>query len=146
MLHAALLLGVGLTILFAFLGWLLPADGLSVRLVSLVVDAFFAGVAFLLLRQLAEEPGEPDYAWLLVGGLGIGALLHALGVLDWDGDAGFVARGTGTVLVLAALVVPSTLTLAFPLASFLAVSALRSGRTADRPRPSPRRSRSCSPG
>jgi hypothetical protein len=137
----ALMLGLGMTVLFALLGWLLPTDGLTVRLVSLVVDAFFAGVAVLVVRELTEHDGGADYAWLIVGALGLGALLHGLGLLDWNGDFGFAARATGTVLVVGALLVPSTLTLALPLAAFLALSALRSGRTADRPRPTPQRLR-----
>jgi hypothetical protein len=136
----ALTLGLSMALLFALLGWLLPAHGLTVRIISLAVDAFLFAVAVLVFRQLAEHPGGADYAWLLITAFGLGALLHAFGVLDWDGDAGFVARGMGTVLVFAALVVPSTLTLALPLAAFLALSAVRSGTSVGLPTPRPRRS------
>jgi hypothetical protein len=119
------MLGIGMTVLFALLGYLLDTDGLTVRLVSLVVDAFFLGVAFLIFRELADHEGGADYAWLLISALGLGALLHALGLLDWNGDFGFAARATGTVLVVVPLLVPSTLTLALPLAAFLALVDLQ---------------------
>jgi hypothetical protein len=48
----------------------------------------------------------------LVGALGVGAVLHALGLLDHSGILGLAARATGAALVITALIVPTTLTLA----------------------------------
>lgn len=117
----------------ALLGRSLRTAGPAVRLVSLAADAFFLLVAVLVFRELVQEPGEPDYALLLIAALGAGAVLHALGVLAWHRDIGFAARTVGTGLVLTALVVPSTLTLSVPLVAFLALTLLVRVEPSSRP-------------
>jgi peptidoglycan/LPS O-acetylase OafA/YrhL len=95
------------------------------RLAMMVVTVAVAGLGVLLIAAQAPEEQSGIYRWTgyAVGAALLGgALLYAVGLYRWHGGAAFALRLWGWVLVTAALMVPSTLTLALPLAAAMVVT------------------------
>ena len=83
-----------------------------------------AGGAWGIGLRLVEEGEEGANAWLalvLFAALALGAALYASGVVVWRGPLALRLRRVGWILVVVALAVPSTLTLALPVAALLVV-------------------------
>jgi hypothetical protein len=95
------------------------------RLVMMLLTVAVAGLGILLIAVQAPEEQSGIYRWsgYAVGAtLVVGALLYAVGLYRWHGRAAFALRLSGWLLVTAALAVPSTLTLALPLAAAMVVT------------------------
>jgi hypothetical protein len=91
----------------------------------MVVTLAVAGLGVMLIAVQAPEEQSGIYRWsgYAVGAALLGgALLYAAGVYRWYGRTAFALRLWGWVLVTAALAVPSTLTLALPLAAAMVVT------------------------
>jgi hypothetical protein len=50
----------------------------------------------------------------------VGSALYCIGAASWTGDAAFLLRGIGWILMAVAFLLPSTLTLGLPLVAMLA--------------------------
>jgi hypothetical protein len=95
------------------------------RLLVMVLTIAVAWLGVLLIA--AQVPGQQSgiYRWsgYAVGAALLGgALLHAVGLSRWHGRAAFALRLSGWVLLTATLMVPSTMTLALPLAAAMVVT------------------------
>jgi len=86
----------------------------------------FAGVGVVGLVG-TQDNGAHSLAtaptgYLVFGALTLGGSLHLIGIIAWRGRHGFALRFGGWALMTLALMTPSTLTLALPLLSVLAVA------------------------
>lgn len=92
-----------------------------VRLAAGVLDtaAGLVGIAVLGLQLR----GPSHALGLTIGGaLSLGCVVYAAGLLAWRGGQALGLRVLGWVLMAAALVIPSTLTLGLPLVALLALT------------------------
>lgn len=88
------------------------------RVLGVVAGAGFAATGFLLLgNDEATFLGTTSLVLLAAGGI-----VYASGVARWRGPAAVGLRLAGWFLVVAALAIPSTLTLLLPLASLLVLT------------------------
>lgn len=94
---------------------------LVARVLGAVAGVGFASIGLLLLGN--EEATVMGTTSLLL--LAFGGLVYASGLVPWRTPAGLAVRRAGWFLVVAALALPSTLTLLMPVASLL-VLTLRS--------------------
>lgn len=69
--------------------------------------------------QVGGDAPHTALAWLIAALTLAGSLLYGLGVLVWDGRRGFLLRVSGWAMLVVALVIPSTATLALPLVALL---------------------------
>ncbi len=92
------------------------------RLLGAVLGTGFALIGFLLL---GNDDGATVLSMTLSLLLAFGGIVYASGLVPWRTPAGIALRRTGWFLVVAALAIPSTLTLLMPVASLL-VLTLRS--------------------
>jgi hypothetical protein len=99
-----------------------------------------AGIAFAYLGlRLFGGDGATMISNVLSLLLVFGGVLYALGLLPWRMSLGLVSRRVGWLLVVAALIVPSTLTLlALPVASLLLLTLRPMGEPHTVARISPR--------
>ena len=104
-----------------------PRLALPVRALGALAGVAFAGMALLLL---GEAPTVVGTAVLLL--LAIGAAVYVWGLVRWRAPDRFVLRRTGWFSIVAALAVPSTLTLLMPVACLL-VLTLGSAENAQTP-------------
>lgn len=92
-----------------------------VRLAAGVLDSAAGAVG---LAVLGLQLGGADHAqvlgWAIGGAVSLGSILYAAGLLAWRGGQALGLRILGWVLMVAALVIPSTLTLGLPLVALLA--------------------------
>jgi chemotaxis signal transduction protein len=79
-------------------------------------------VLFVAAGWLLIWKADSPLASAMGGTLIAGAALYIAGVILWRGRTAYVVRFVGWLLVTAPLAVPSTLTLALPLAALLVVS------------------------
>jgi hypothetical protein len=104
----------------------------GLRLIAMVLAIAIGSLGCLVIT--IQPPGQHGiYRWLgyAVGStMLVGALLYAIGVGVWLDRPAFALRLSGWILMAAALVVPSTLTLALPVVAALVVTVanLPSGR------------------
>jgi uncharacterized membrane protein len=94
---------------------------LLARLFGMIGAAATASVAVLVL--VVADP--PIFGRVILFSLLLGSVLYLCGLALWHERAGFALRLSGWILAVAALAVPSTLTLLLPLGCALAL-ALRS--------------------
>lgn len=94
---------------------------LLARLFGMIGAAATASVAVLVL--VVADP--PIFGRVILFSLLLGSVLYLCGLALWRGRAGFALRLSGWILAVAALAIPSTLTLLLPLGCALAL-ALRS--------------------
>jgi hypothetical protein len=94
-----------------------------VRLAAAVLDSVAAvlGIAVLGL-QLADDGQSHLLGWTIAAALTIGSVLYATGLLTWRGGPALALRVLGWLLMVAALAIPSTLTLALPVVAPLALT------------------------
>ncbi len=69
--------------------------------------------------QVGRDAPHSALAWLIAALTLAGSLLYGLGVLAWDGRRAFLLRAIGWAMLVVALVIPSTATLALPLVALL---------------------------
>lgn len=100
---------------------------LVARVLGAVTGVGFASIGFLLLGN--DEATVVGRTVVLL--LAFGGIVYALGLVRWRAPAGFALRQSGWLLVVAALAVPTTLTLLMPLACLL-VLTVRSTPEPDR--------------
>jgi hypothetical protein len=93
------------------------------RLAALVLDtaAGAVGVAVLGLQLAGDDHGHV-LGWMIGGAMSLGGVLNAAGLLAWRGGHALGLRVLGWLLMVAALVIPSTLTLGLPLVALLALA------------------------
>lgn len=93
---------------------------LLARVLGAVAGVGFAAIGFLLLGN--DEATVLGKTVLLL--LAFGGLAYASGLVRWRAPAGSALRRGGWFLVVAALAVPTTLTLLMPLACLLVLTLL----------------------
>jgi hypothetical protein len=113
--------------LFVALGALLIRGGavrisrrsqLVARLLGMIGAAATASIALLVLST--SQPTTLGYAMLLI--LLAGSMVYLCGLALWHQRVGFAVRLAGWILTVAALAIPSTLTLLLPLAALLTLT------------------------
>ena len=96
----------------------------ALRLTAMVPAIAIGSLGMLVIA--IQPPGQQGiYRWLgyAVGStMLVGALLYAIGLVVWLDRTGFALRLSGWMLMAAALVVPSTLTLALPVVAAMVVT------------------------
>jgi hypothetical protein len=92
-----------------------------VRLAAAVLDIAVGAVGVAVLGLQLEDPGHL-LGWAIGVALSLGSVVYAAGLLAWRGGRALGLRVLGWVLMVAALVVPSTLTLGLPLVALLALT------------------------
>jgi hypothetical protein len=100
-------------------GWLPkagPQRELAVRTGALVAGAVASVAGLMLVEQ------EDGLARAILVSLAVGGALFALGAILWRGRLALALRAVGWALAVAALAVPSMLTLALPVAALLIVT------------------------
>jgi hypothetical protein len=100
--------------------WWLRSAGPQ-REVAVRMGALAAGVAAVVAALILLEPAS-GLELVVLASLGVGGGLFAAGVVVWRGPAALVLRAVGWGLAVAALAVPSMLTLALPPAALLIVT------------------------
>jgi hypothetical protein len=89
---------------------------------ALLVTAVSAmGIAVLGL-QLGGDDNAHVLGWTIGAAVSLGAAVYAAGLLAWQGGQALGLRILGWVLMVTALMIPSTLTLGLPLVALLAVA------------------------
>lgn len=91
------------------------------RALALAADLAFLYIGAATGAQVAGGEGH-NLAYAIVGSLLAGSVVHALGVVAWNGALAWTARAVGSILVGAALVVPTVLTIALPLVGLQALT------------------------
>jgi hypothetical protein len=100
-------------------GWLRSAG--PQRELAVRMGALAAGVAAVLVALLLLEQAS-GLEFVVLALLGAGGSFFAAGVVVWRGSAALALRGIGWGLGVAALAVPSMLTLALPPVALLIVT------------------------
>jgi hypothetical protein len=100
-------------------GWLHKAD--PQRELAVRMGAFAAGVVGTVAALVLLERAQ-GVVLALLASLAAGSALFVLGVILWRGRRALVLRVLGWALAVAALTVPSILTLALPAAALLIVT------------------------
>lgn len=126
-----MLLGAFLVLLLA-LAWLarqvrdpwLPRLGerrrQSVRTVLVIPTVLLVVLSFAIVGlQLRWDASPSAVSWLIAATALTGSVLYGFGLLVWEGRHAFLARAVGWALLVAALAIPSTVTLALPLVAVL---------------------------
>jgi hypothetical protein len=92
-----------------------------VRLVAGVLDVAVGAVG---VAVLGLQGGDHAHllGWTIGGAVSLGSIVYAAGLLAWRGGGALGIRVLGWVLMVAALVIPSTLTLGLPLVALLALT------------------------
>jgi hypothetical protein len=92
-----------------------------VRLAALTLDVAVGAIGIAVLGlQLGDHAHV--LGWTIGGAVSLGSILYAAGLLAWRGGRALGLRVLGWVLMVAAFVIPSTLTLGLPLVALLAVA------------------------
>lgn len=114
----------GVAVVALYAAWLLRSGrSRAVRALALAADVALLWIGAAVAAQW-DRSEVHRLAYVIVGSLVGGAAVHALGVVAWRGALPWAARVVGLVLVCAALLVPSTITLALPLVGLLLVTLL----------------------
>ena len=104
--------------------WILRLRGPDqerVRIVAAVLVAALGAIGVAVLGVQLGEEGEPEVlGWAISGAVILGAVLYVAGLLAWRGGRAVGLRRIGWLLMVAAFAIPSTITLALPLAALLA--------------------------
>ena len=92
---------------------------LAAALLAIAVSAM--GIAVLGL-QLGGDDHAHVLGWTIGAAVSLGGAVYAAGLLAWRGRQALGLRILGWVLMVTALVIPSTLTLGLPLVALLALA------------------------
>lgn len=98
----------------------------GLRVGATITAVFLVGLGGLVL---AQQHNLTSPAAIPVGTLVLGAVAYTVGIALWIGRLAYACRLTGWIAIVTALSVPSTLTLAMPLAALLVVTVSRVGST-----------------
>jgi hypothetical protein len=117
--------------------WILRLGEPGQQRVRLAAGMLATAVAAMGITVLGLQLGSDDHAhvlgWTLGAAMSLGGVAYAAGLLAWRGGQALGLRILGWVLMVTALVIPSTLTLGLPLVALLvfalAPSPSRSRRT-----------------
>jgi hypothetical protein len=94
-----------------------------VRLAAGMLDTAVAAIGIAVLGlQLAGDDHALVLGWTIGATVSLGSVVYAAGLLAWRGGQALGLRVVGWVLMVAAFVVPSTLTLGLPLVALLALT------------------------
>jgi hypothetical protein len=89
---------------------------------AMLVTAVSAmGIAVLGLQLVGDDHAHV-LGWTIGAAVSLGGAVYAAGLLAWRGGQALGLRILGWVLMVMALVIPSTLTLGLPLVALLAVA------------------------
>jgi hypothetical protein len=92
-----------------------------VRLTAGMLDTTVGTVGIAVLGlQLGDHAHV--LGWTIGGAVSLGSIVYAAGLLAWRGGQALGLRVLGWILMVAALVIPSTLTLGLPLVAALALT------------------------
>jgi hypothetical protein len=109
--------------------WLLRLSEPGQQRVRLAAGALDTAVGALGVAVLGLQLGAADHVhvlgWMIGALISLGAVAYAAGLLAWRGGQAVGLRILGWVLMVIALVIPSTLTLALPLVALLATTLAR---------------------
>lgn len=92
-----------------------------VRLAAGLIDSVVSAVGLAVLGLQLGDQGHV-LGWAIGAAVSLGAVLYAAGLLGWRGGRALGLRVLGWVLMAAAVMVPSTLTLGLPLVAVLALT------------------------
>jgi hypothetical protein len=93
------------------------------RLAAGLLDAVAAALGLAVLGLQLADDGQPHVlGWTITTALLLGSIAYAAGLLTWRGPQAVALRVVGYLLIVLALAIPSTLTLALPLVAPLAVT------------------------
>ena len=92
-----------------------------VRLAALTLDT---AVGALGIAVLGLQLGDHAHVlgWTIGGAVSLGGILYGAGLLGWRGGRALGLRVLGWVLMVAAFMIPTTLTLGLPLVALLALT------------------------
>jgi hypothetical protein len=93
-----------------------------VRLAAGMLDTAVGTVGIAVLAQLAGDDHALVLGWTIGAAVSLGSVVYAAGLLAWRGGRALGLRVLGWVLMVVALVIPSTLTLGLPLVALLALT------------------------
>ena len=109
--------------------WLLRLSEPGQQRVRLAAGVLDTAVGALGVAVLGLQLGAADHVhvlgWMIGALISLGAVAYAAGLLAWQGGQAVGLRILGWVLMVIALVIPSTLTLALPLVALLATTLAR---------------------
>jgi hypothetical protein len=94
-----------------------------VRLTAAMLDTAVGAIGVAVLGlQLGGDDHALVLGWTVGVAVSLGSIVYAAGLLAWRGGQALGLRVVGWVLMVAALVIPSTLTLGLPLVALLALA------------------------
>ena len=106
--------------------WILRLSEPGQQRVRLAVGMLATAVGALGIAVLVLQLGGDDHAhalgWTVGAAVSLGGLVYVAGLLAWRGGQALGLRILGWVLMVTALVIPSTLTLGLPLVALLALA------------------------
>jgi hypothetical protein len=106
--------------------WILRLGEPGQQRVRLAAALLVTAVSAMGIAVLGLQPGGDDHAhvlgWTIGAAVSLGGAVYAAGLLAWRGGQALGLRILGWVLMVMALVIPSTLTLGLPLVALLAVA------------------------
>lgn len=92
----------------------------TVRTVAMIPAVLLVVLGVIIVGlQVGGEAPHSALSWLVAAMTLAGSLLYGLGVLAWHGRPALVLRVIGWAMLVVALVIPSTATLALPLVALL---------------------------
>lgn len=107
----------------------------TARTVAMIPAVLLVVLGVMLVGlQVGRDGPHSALSWLIAAMTLAGSLLYGLGVLAWDGRPAFLLRVIGWAMLVVALVIPSTATLALPLVALLVptLAVVRTERTQGR--------------
>lgn len=106
--------------------WVLQRSEPGQQRVRLVAGMLDTAVGAIGIAVLGLQLGGDDHAlvlgWTIGAAVSLGSIVYAAGLLAWRGRQALGLRVLGWVLMVAALVIPSTVTLGLPLVALLALT------------------------
>jgi hypothetical protein len=104
--------------------WILRLSEPGQQRVRLAAGMLATAVGAIGIAVLGLQLGDHAHVlgWTIGGAVSLGSIMYAAGLLVWRGPQALGLRVLGWVLMVAALVIPSTLTLGLPLVALLALS------------------------
>lgn len=106
--------------------WTLRLSAPAQQRVRLAAGMLATAVSAMGIAVLGLQHGGDDHAhvlgWTIGAAASLGGVVYAAGLLAWRGGRALGLRILGWVLMVTALVIPSTLTLGLPLVALLVLA------------------------
>jgi hypothetical protein len=106
--------------------WILRLSEPGQQRVRLAAAMLATGVSAMGIAVLGLQLGGNDHAhvlgWTIGAAVSLGGVVYAAGLLAWRGGQALGLRILGWVLMVTALVIPTTLTLGLPLVALLVLA------------------------